>query len=407
MSESTAASSATDRRGTFAEVLLAFLRLGTTSFGGPVAHLGYFRAEFVARRRWLEEHVFAELVAVCQLLPGPASSQVAFSIGLSRAGYPGALAAWIGFTLPSALVMLAVAYGVDWMHGPRIAGVMHGLQLVAVPVVAQAVWLMGRRLCPDWPRRAIGVGGFVVTLAMHSTLGSLTAIAFGAIAGAIWCEDRAVAPEAPSVSVSRRARVGALVAYVVLLLLPPVIWVATRYQPVALFSAFYRSGALVFGGGHVILPLLREAVVIPGWVSDAQFLTGYGAAQAVPGPLASFSAYLGAVMGPAPNGLVGAAIALVAIFLPGSLLVLGVLPFWNEVRNWRWMQGALAGINASVVGLLAAALVNPIWPAAVLSWTDAAIALAAFGLLIGPKVPPILIVLVTALTSAILAQPLR
>jgi chromate transporter len=405
MAESTAPHTASERRGTFGEVLVAFLRLGTSSFGGPIAHLSYFRNAFVARRQWLTEHEFAEFVAVCQLMPGPASSQVAFAIGLSRAGYLGAIAAWIGFTLPSALVMLAVAYGVDWMRGPRIAGVMHGLQLVAVPVVAQAVWLMGRRLCPDWPRRAIAAGGFVVTLALHSTLGALTAIALGAVAGALWCDHRGTFPAAPDVSVSRPVRVGALVAYGVLLLLPPVLWAATRYQPIALFSAFYRSGALVFGGGHVILPLLREAVVIPGWVSDQQFLTGYGAAQAVPGPLASFSAYLGAVMGPAPNGLAGAAIALVAMFLPGSLLVVGLLPFWNEVRDWQWMQGALRGVNATVVGLLAAALVNPIWTAAVLSWKDAVIALAGFGLLIGPKAPPIVIVAVTALTSAILWVP--
>jgi chromate transporter len=405
VAESTAPNTATERRGTFSEVLVAFLRLGVSSFGGPIAHLGYFRNAFVARRRWLSEHEFAEFVAVCQLMPGPASSQVAFAIGLSRAGYAGALAAWIGFTLPSALLMLAVAYGVDWMRGPRVESVMHGLQLVAVPVVAQAVWLMGRRLCPDWPRRAIAAGGFAVALAMHATPGALTAIALGAVAGALSCDRRGTAPAAPDVSVSRPVRVGALIAYAVLLLLPPVLWAATRYQPLALFSAFYRSGALVFGGGHVILPLLREAVVIPGWVSDQQFLTGYGAAQAVPGPLASFSAYLGAVMGPAPNGLAGAAIALVAMFLPGSLLVMGVLPFWNEVRDWRWMQGALRGVNAAVVGLLAAALVNPIWPAAVLSWRDGLIALVGFGLLVGLRAPPILIVAVTALTSAILGLP--
>jgi chromate transporter len=406
MAESIAPDTASERRGTFSEVLVAFLRLGLSSFGGPIAHLGYFRNAFVARRQWVSEHDFAEFVAVCQLMPGPASSQVAFAIGLSRAGYLGALAAWIGFTLPSALLMLAVAYGVDWMHGPRVAGVMHGLQLVAVPVVAQAVWLMARRLCPDWPRRAIAVGGFVATLALHSTSGALIAIALGAVAGALWCDHRETFPAAPDVSVSRPVRVGALVAYAVLLLLPPVLWAATHCQPIALFSAFYRSGALVFGGGHVILPLLREAVVVPGWVSDQQFLTGYGAAQAVPGPLASFSAYLGAVMGPAPNGLAGAAIALVAMFLPGSLLVVGVLPLWNEVRDWRWMQGALHGVNAAVVGLLAAALVNPIWIAAVLSWKDAVIALAGFGLLVGPKAPPIVIVAVTALTSAILGlQP--
>src|SRR5579862_4743401 len=308
--------------GTAFEVLVAFLRLGVTSFGGPIAHLGYFREEFVRRRQWLDEAAFAELVALCQFLPGPASSQVGFAIGLKRAGYLGGAAAWVGFTLPSAILMVLFAYGSARLEGRTGDGLLQGLRLVAVAIVAQAVWGMARTLCPDRERASIAVIAALIVLGAGGSLGQIAAIALGAVAGLIVGHRAATSATKPLVQpVSRRAGLVAAAAFLVLLVALSVPLIAEP-QALALFGAFYRSGALVFGGGHVVLPLLHDAVVAPNWVSDETFLAGYGAAQAMPGPLFTFAAYLGAVVGPPPHGIAGAALALVAIFIPGLLALM-------------------------------------------------------------------------------------
>ncbi len=358
-------------RGTPTEVLGAFLRLGVTSFGGPVAHIGYFRQAFVERRRWLDEASFADLVALCQFLPGPASSQVAFSLGLMRGGWLGGLAASAGFTLPSALLMLLFAYVAADLNTPLGLAFLHGLKLVAVAIVAQAVWGMASTLCPDRTRAGIAVAGLVLVTAVGSAAGQIGAIVVGGCAGALLCQAKpagakpaGAAPVGalPSMPVSRRMGLVLVAAFAVLLVVPPLLLAGPlRSQSIALFEAFYRSGALVFGGGHVVLPLLRNAVVAPGWVSPDAFLAGYGAAQSVPGPLFTFAAYLGAVMEPWPNGVVGAVVALIAIFLPGLLLVAGALPFWDAFRRRPSAQAAMRGTNAAVVGILAAALYDPVW----------------------------------------------
>ena len=317
-----------ERRARALEVLLAFSKLGVSSFGGPIAHIGYFREEFVVRRRWLDEHAYADLVGLCQFLPGPASSQVGFSLGLMRAGYLGGLAAWTGFTLPSAIALVLFAHGASALQGSLGTGLLHGLKLVAVAIVAQAVWGMARTLCPDRERATIAMVATLVILISASSGAQILAIALGGVAGLWLCR---AAPQAPtghvSVPVSRPVGLAALAIFLLLLVALPVWRNLGASQGLALFEAFYRSGALVFGGGHVVLPLLREAVVAPGWVSDDVFLAGYGAAQAVPGPLFTFAAYLGAVVTPQPHGSVGAALSLVAIFLPGMLALMGTLPF--------------------------------------------------------------------------------
>ena len=369
----------TERRSA-AEVLLIFLKLGVSCFGGPIAHIGYFRDEFVTRRRWLDEQAYADLVALCQFLPGPASSQVGFSIGLTRAGYLGGLAAWTGFTLPSALLLLLFAYGVGSLGGPIGAGLLHGLKLVAVAIVAQAVWGMARSLCPDRERASIAAVAALVVLFSPSSLGQIAAILFGAVAGLVWC--RAAPPASGgqpaahvAMPVSRAVGASALALFAVLLagvlLLPG----RLSSQAFDLFAAFYRSGALVFGGGHVVLPLLREAFVAPGWIGDDAFLAGYGAAQAVPGPLFTFSAYLGAMVTPQPHGIAGAALGLLGIFLPGILILIGTLPFWNAFRSRAGAQAAMRGVNAAVVGVLGAALYNPVWTSSVKAPGDFAVAL--------------------------------
>jgi chromate transporter len=392
------------QKGSPFEVLLIFLKLGVSCFGGPIAHIGYFREEFVVRRRWLDESAYADLVALCQFLPGPASSQVGFSIGLMRGGYLGGLAAWTGFTLPSAIVMLLFAYGAGALHGALGTGLLHGLKLVAVAIVAQAVWGMARTLCPDRERASIAAIASLIILLSGASIAQIGAIAFGAAAGLLFC--RAGPPIESShigVPVSRTAGIAALSVFFVLLAGLPL----TRNLGIGcgaeLFDAFYRSGALVFGGGHVVLPLLREAVVTPGWVSDDAFLAGYGAAQAVPGPLFTFAAYLGAVAGPSPHGLPGAALGLVGIFLPGILVLLGTLPFWDAVRKKVGAQAMMRGINAAVVGLLAAALYNPVWTSSVNAPSDFAVALVAFVLLTAWGAPPILVVLVSAIAGVVLA----
>src|SRR5688572_10207185 len=344
--------------GTWREVLVAFLRLGLTSFGGPVAHLGYFREEFVVRRRWFDDRAYADLVALCQFLPGPASSQVGIAVGLSRAGYLGALVAWIGFTLPSAVALVLFAYGVSALGDVSDVGWIHGLKVAAVAVVAQAVLGTMRSLAPDKERATLAVAAAVIALAFPSAWGQVGAIALGALAGLTLLRTAAPSDHASlPLAVSRRAGAVALLLFFALLIGLPVLASQTTNQPIALVDAFYRAGALVFGGGHVVLPLLQAEVVPPGWVTNDQFLAGYGAAQAVPGPLFTFAAYLGAVIG----GWWAAVLCLVAIFLPSFLLVIGVLPFWEDLRRESWMQSALRGINAAVVGLLLAALYNPVW----------------------------------------------
>ena len=381
-------------------MLLAFAKLGVSCFGGPIAHIGYFREEFVVRRRWIDEHAYADLVALCQFLPGPASSQVGFSIGLMRGGYLGGLAAWIAFTLPSAILLVLFAYGAKALQGPIGTGLLHGLKLVAVAIVAQAVWGMARTLCPDRERASIAVIVAVIILFSSSSVAQIGAIALGGVAGLWFCRAAPPASKAEghmSMPVSRPIGLLALAAFFLLLGALPLLNTMIHWQGLALFDAFYRSGALVFGGGHVVLPLLREATVTPGWVSDDAFLAGYGAAQAVPGPLFTFSAYLGAVMKSPPNGIAGAAISLIAIFLPGILVLMGALPFWETLRRRSDAQAIMRGVNAAVVGLLGAALYDPVWTSAVKTPGDFGLALVGFVLLTVWQAPPLVVVAIGAL----------
>jgi chromate transporter len=390
-------------RGSAGEVFRVFLKLGVTSFGGPIAHLGYFRDELVVRRKWLDETSYADLVALCQFLPGPASSQVGFSLGVFRGnGLLGGLAAWFAFTMPSALILFAFAMGAAAFTGPVAAGFLHGLKLVAVAVVAQAIWGMARTLTPDRARTGIAFAAIAIVVFFAGSLAQIAAITLGACAGLWFCRGEG-APVSGHLDfpVTRLGGGIALALFAALLLIPPVVVSATTSQGVALFEAFYRSGALVFGGGHVVLPLLQAQVVAPGWVSNEAFLAGYGLAQAVPGPLFTFAAYLGAVMDPPPNGLAGAAIALIALLLPGMLLVYGMLPFWDAVRTRPAAQAAMRGTNAAVVGILGAALYNPVWTSAVLTPRDFALALGGFLLLTVWKAPPWIVVALLAATGAL------
>jgi chromate transporter len=398
--------SKTDYRqpGSPLEVLRVFLKLGLTSFGGPIAHLGYFREEFVVRRRWLDEQAFADLVGLCQFLPGPASSQVGFSIGLNRAGFRGALAAWAGFTLPSAIAMVLFAYGADLLKGPIGAGLLHGLRLVAVAIVAQAVWGMARNLCPDRERASIALAAALLILFSASSAAQIGAIALGGVAGLWLCREKADAAASHLLAtVTRRAGFFALAAFFLILIGLPILRDLTHSEGLVLFDAFYRSGALVFGGGHVVLPLLREAFVGPGWIGDDAFLAGYGAAQAVPGPLFTFAAYLGAAVNAEPHGVAGAALGLAGIFLPGILILTGVLPFWDRFRKHALAQGAMRGINAAVVGLLGAALYNPLWTTSVKTTGDFGIALTGFVLLTVWRAPPLAVVIIGALGGIVFA----
>jgi chromate transporter len=390
-------------QGTPIEVFRTFLRLGLTSFGGPIAHLGYFREELVVRRKWIDEASYIDLVALCQFLPGPASSQVGFSLGVLRGnGLLGGLAAWLGFTAPSAFVLLAFALGAAAFTGPVAEAFLHGLKLVAVAVVAQAVWGMTRTLTPDRSRTAIALAAIVVVIIAAGSFGQIAAIVLGAVAGLGLCRGEAKANSGQlRFPVSRRGGAAALVLFAALFVIPLIVGVGN--QPVALFEAFYRSGALVFGGGHVVLPLLQAEVVTPHWVTNETFLAGYGLTQAMPGPLFTFAAYLGAVMQPTPNGVAGSAIALVAIFLPGLLLVYGMLPFWDELRTGQTMQAAMRGANAAVAGILGLALYNPIWTSAVLTPRDFAFALGGFLLLTVWKAPPWIVVVLLAAGVILLA----
>jgi len=395
---------ATSARGDWREVFAIALRLGLTSFGGPIAHLGYYHEEYVVRRRWLDEKTYADLVALCQFLPGPASSQINMAVGLVRAGFAGMLVSWIGFTLPSALALVLFAYGVDALGGTLASGWLHGLQVVAVAVVAQAVLTMMRSLAPDRARATLAAAVAAIVLAFPSALGQIAAIVFGGIIGSIFFtgahnDDRARLP----IALSRWAGAGLLVVFFILLIGLPLAAALQPSQALKLADAFYRAGSLVFGGGHVVLPLLQASVVPPGWVSNDAFLAGYGAAQAVPGPLFTFAAFLGATMNMPPNGIIGAIICLVAIFLPSFFLVAGTLPFWDQLRRLPLVQAALRGVNAAVVGLLLAALYRPVWTSAILGPYDFVLAMAGFLLLSMWKLPPWLVVLLSAAGGQVIA----
>lgn len=396
-----------DTRNSPWSVFLIFIRLGLTSFGGPIAHLGYFRDEFVTRRRWLTDRSYGDLVALCQFLPGPASSQVGIALGMSRAGYGGALAAWAGFTLPSAILLILFALGISH-HGTALPpGALHGLKVVAVAVVAQAVWGMARNLCTDVPRVSLMAIAACVALLEPSAWGQVSVIAAAGAAGAagllLFKPGQSSGHEPLPISISRRAGAIWLSLFVALLVGLPLLNQWLPNQTVTMVDAFYRSGSLVFGGGHVVLPLLQAEVVPYGWVSNETFLAGYGAAQAVPGPLFTFAAFLGASMNPAPSGWAGGMICLLAIFAPSFLLILGALPFWEQLRRSVRTQAALVGINAAVVGLLLAALYQPVWTNAILQPQDFGLALLALVALMFWKLPPWLVVIASGVTGWVLS----
>ncbi len=370
-------------------VFLIFLRLGLSSFGGPVAHLGYFRDEFVTRRRWLSEAAYADLVALCQFLPGPASSQVGIALGLSRAGYAGALAAWAGFTLPSALVLILLAQGIVHQGDALPVGLLHGLKVAAVAVVAQAVWGMAQQLCPDRIRRGIMTATACCVLLLPVAGAQLVALLVAAGLGLRWVHPTPASAQGHlPVRIRKRAALAWLALFLGLLIGLPLAAALLDSRALSLVDAFYRAGSLVFGGGHVVLPLLQAEVVPTGWVDADVFMAGYGAAQAVPGPLFTFAAFLGAAMQQPPSGWGGGVICLLAVFLPSFLLVAGTLPFWEALHRNARMQAALAGVNAAVVGLLLAALYQPVWTSAIHRPQDFALALVALTALMVWKLPP-------------------
>ena len=385
-------------------VFLIFLRLGLTSFGGPIAHLGYFRDEFVVRRQWLSERSYADLVALCQFLPGPASSQVGIALGLSRSGYAGALAAWLGFTLPSAVALILFALGIASYGDAMPAGVLHGLKVVAVAVVAQAVWGMARNLCPDAPRISIMAAATCCVLLIPSAWGQIGVIVMASLIG-LWLFNPPQGEAHDPLPITVRRRVGLfwLALFFALLLGLPLLTTLFPSQTLSMVDAFYRAGSLVFGGGHVVLPLLQAEVVPAGWVDNDAFLAGYGAAQAVPGPLFTFSAFLGASMNQAPTGWQGGLICLLAIFAPSFLLVIGALPFWEHLRRNTRTQAALMGVNAAVVGLLLAALYQPVWTSAIHAPQDFALALVALLALMFWHLPPWLVVLGSGVVGGVLS----
>jgi len=388
---------ASEQKTSVITVFLTFLRLGLTSFGGPVAHIGYFHDEFVVRRKWLDERGYADLVALCQFLPGPASSQVGIGVGLSRAGLPGAIAAWTAFTMPSAIALILFGYGVLKFGDVVGSGALHGLKVVAVAVVAQAVWTMARSLCPDARRATLAALATIAVLAVPSPFVQVGVIIAGGLFG--WAMLRSDAPVDHvdmGVSVKRSVAIASLVLFFGLLIGLPLLAAAYPSQTLAVVDSFYRSGSLVFGGGHVVLPLLQAEVVPPGLVSNDAFLAGYGAAQAVPGPLFTFAAFLGTVMTGSPTGVAGGMICLLAIFASSFLLVIGAMPFWDSLRRVGTVQNALLGVNAAVVGLLLAALYDPVWTSAIRSASDFGLALAAFVLLVFWKTPAWLVVILTA-----------
>lgn len=389
----------------FIEVLLAFTKLGLTSFGGPVAHIGYFRQEFVVRRQWLDEKSYADLVAMCQFLPGPASSQIGMALGFLRSGFSGSLAAWVGFTIPSVIVMILFALGATQMEMVSHGGWLHGLKVVAVAVVAQAVWGMAKSLCPDRNRATVAILAAMLVLLWPTALGQVMAIVVGGLFG--WrflATDKTAMGDTLHIPLSRKAGIGLLVLFGLLLVMLPLLAMVIASPEIKIIDSFYRAGSLVFGGGHVVLPLLQAEVVPSGWLNNELFLAGYGAAQAVPGPLFTFAAYLGAAMDFGPSGWIGGMLALLAVFLPSFLLVVGMLPFWDALRQKKAAQSILRGVNAAVVGLLIAALYNPVWTSGILTGQDFIIALAAFGLLVFWKVYPWLVVVLAAIAGGVMGM---
>ncbi|SHJ84146.1 chromate transporter [Malonomonas rubra DSM 5091] len=385
------------------QVFRIFLKLGLTSFGGPVAHLGYFRDEFVSRRKLLQESSYADLVALCQFLPGPASSQVGIGIGISQSGLRGGLAAWCGFTLPSAILLILFAYGVSLLDEKVVqSGWLHGLKVVAVAVVAQAVWGMAQKLCPDLTRKIVSILAAVFVFAFPGVSGQLTAIFSAALFGLFCLRQDQPSTEDSHLFFPSRTTAAISLSLMFILLLGLPLLARSGFGPIQLFDSFFRSGALVFGGGHVVLPLLQAEVVNPGWIGKDLFLAGYGAAQAVPGPLFTFSAYLGSAQQLALSGWVGGLLCLLAIFTPSFLLLFGILPFWNDLRKNPHVRSALLGINAAVVGLLLAAFIDPVCSSGILSFADLLLALAAFTLLARWKLPPWLVVGLTGLGGAVL-----
>jgi chromate transporter len=390
------------KHGSAVEVLLVFLRLGCTSFGGPIAHLGYFRKEIVERRKWCSESTMGEVIALAQSLPGPASSQVGFALGILRAGWIGGLAAWLGFTLPSALIMLAFAYGHSFLGGNAGKGLLHGLQLVAVAVVAQAVLGMQRSLAPDRKRLAFAITAAGLTLFLPAQIATLIAIAAGAAVGlALFRSEDYGNSESIDLRLSKTVGWVAGAAFVSILLVAPLISHLSSHFGFTVFSAFYRSGALVFGGGHVVLPLLEDSVVARGWVTQQVFLAGYGAAQALPGPLFTIAAFLGAVVRPTSSPFLYSLIGLAGIFAPGLLAMAAILPFWSALRGNRSLQASLRGMNAAVVGILMAALFQPLWTGTIHTPGDFWIALSAFALLMLWKMQPWMVVVCTAAFSMV------
>jgi chromate transporter len=388
------------------ELLVVSLKLGLTSFGGPVAHIGYFRDEYVVRRKWLDEHTYADLVALCQFLPGPASSQVGIAVGITRGGILGGIAAWVGFTLPSAVALIFFGYGVTEYDELVTGDWLRGLKIVAVAVVALAVWGMAKTLTPDRSRATIAVLAAIAMLFSQNALGQVAVIVVAGLVGWRLLGDQTglTGLTGGRIKIGRWLAIGSLAAFFVLLVGLPLARQVVASDWLDVFDGFYRSGALMFGGGHVVLPLLQTEVVAPGWVTNDQFIAGYGAAQAVPGPLFTFSAYLGTVMDGSPGGWTGGFFALGAIFLPSFLLVVGVLPFWNSLRSVASFRAALMGVNAAVVGLLIAALYDPVWTSAIQTPKDFALCVAAFGLLAFWKWPPWLVVLLAAAAGAGLSK---
>jgi len=385
------------------QVFLIFLRLGLTSFGGPVAHIAYFRDEFVAQRKWFSEKTYTEIVALCQFLPGPASSQVGLAIGLSSAGYRGALAAWLGFTLPSAIAITLFAFGINAFSYDSIAGAVYGLKIVAVAIIAQAIWGMARTLCPDLARISLMVIATLLVNFISGSTGQVAAIiACGLLGLALVKLDNS--PSKVELVIKSSKRVGCifLSLFFILLITLPAITYLYPSQTSEVISSFYQAGSLVFGGGHVVLPLLQEEVVTPGHLSNETFLAGYGAAQAVPGPLFTFASFLGASMYDGTLGWYGSIICLLAIFLPAFLLIAGILPFWQSIRNNSYAQKALAGANAGVVGLLIAALYNPVWTSTIHNFTDILLVIFALTTLIFFKWPSWLVVLIFSLLGLLL-----
>jgi chromate transporter len=392
-----------NRRASPWGVFRVFLKLGLTSFGGPAAHIGYFRAELVERRKWLDDRAYANLVALCQFLPGPASSQVGLALGLKRAGLRGAIAAFLAFTLPSASLMVAFAAGASLVGGPVGEGVLAGLKVVAVAIVAQAVLGMARSLTPDLRRATVALLAGVTAWLIPGALGQIVAIVFGATAGYFVCRANS-APGSAGLrfQLSHKLGITCLTLFAVMLVGLPILARTTQSETVALFDTFYRAGSIVFGGGHVVLPLLQSGLVDTGWVTSQDFLAGYGAAQAVPGPLFTFAAYLGAISTTGPGGILGAAIALLAIFLPGVLLLIGVLPFWDTLQQQNWLRKAMPGVNAAVVGILAAALYDPVIVTTITSVAPLILAMLCFLLLTATKAPPWAVVVIGAIGGAII-----